>query len=232
MQLFSIFSLLLVSVISTTAHSAECIKTFDPLKKNALEGEACSSQPLNDADRDLNSSYEKMIRVNGSGLELWAAQKHWVDARNRCVTLGKEDCVAMTRARAAFFDLMAGSESGQHRLKWFGAQSGSVGTGPGGYESKRLVYQFVKPASPGEELFNKVIWQEFMRTRDVVGAAPNGAGRSADRRCSNWMILGTATMNNGVIRVPIQTFLGCNDPQAVETISFIAVDLDRAIVVQ
>ena len=66
MQLFSIFSLLLAGVISTAAHSAECIKTFDPLKKNALEGGACSSQPLNDADRDLNSSYEKMIRVNRS----------------------------------------------------------------------------------------------------------------------------------------------------------------------
>jgi hypothetical protein len=205
---------------------------FDSLKKTALEGDSCSSQPLNDADRDLNSSYEKMIRVNSIGLELWAAQKHWVDARNRCVASGKEDCLAMTRARAAFFDLMAGNESGQHRLMWLGAQSGSVGTGPGGYESKRLIYQFVKPTSPGEELFNKVVWQEFMRIRDVVGAAPNGAGRSADRRCSNWMILGTATMNERVIRVPIQTFLGCNDPQAVETTSFISVDLDRATVVQ
>jgi uncharacterized protein YecT (DUF1311 family) len=232
MRLFSFFPFLLVIVTSATAHSAECVKTFDSSKKTALEGDACSSQPLNDADRDLNSSYEKMIGVNSVGLGLWAAQKHWVDARNRCVASGKEDCVAMTRARVAFFDLMAGSESGQHRLMWLGAQSGSVGTGPGGYESKRLIYQFVKPASPGEELFNKVVWQEFMRTRDVVGAAPTGAGRSADRRCSNWMILGTATMNKGVIRIPIQTFLGCNDPQAVETTSHIAVDLDRAMIVQ
>jgi uncharacterized protein YecT (DUF1311 family) len=230
MRLSSVLAFVLLSTISTAANSAECVKTFDSMAKTALAGETCTNQALNDADRDLNSSYERLIRVGNGGLFLWAAQKHWVDARNHCVTSGKEDCVAMTRARAAFFDLMAGTESGEHRLMWIGAESGSAGKG--GFETKRAFYQFVKPASPGEELFNKVIWQEFMKTRDSVGAVHKDLGGSADRRCFSWVILGTATVNSGVIRVPVQSFFGCSDPQAVETTSFIEVDLERAIVVR
>jgi uncharacterized protein YecT (DUF1311 family) len=230
MRLLAALAVVLLSTISPAANSAECVKTFDSTAKTALAGEACTSEALNDADRDLNSSYARMIRANSSGLFLWAAQKHWVDARNRCVTSGREDCVAMTRARAAFFDLMAGTESGEHRLMWFGAMSGSVG--PAGNETKRAFYQFVKPASPGEQLFNKVMLREFMRTRDAVGAVHKDLGGSPDRRCFSWVIAGTATLNSSVIRVPVQSFFGCSDPQAVETTSFIAVDLDRAIVVQ
>jgi uncharacterized protein YecT (DUF1311 family) len=211
------------------AQSAECIKTFEPTKRTALEGEPCASQALNDADRYLNSSYSQN-RIGDGGSPLWAAQRHWVQARNRCVTSGNEDCVAKTRARAAFFDLLAGTESGAHRLGWIGAESGSVGNG--GYETSRAFYRFVKPATPGEDLFNKVIWQVFMKTRDSVGAVQNDLGRSTDRRCFSWVIAGTATLDSGVIRVPIHSFFGCSDPQAVETMSFITVDMNRAIVVQ
>jgi hypothetical protein len=217
-------------MLPAAAHAAECLKTFDPIKKTALEGEPCTGRALNDADRDLNSSYQRLIRVTGSALPLWAAQKHWVDARNRCVASAKDDCVAMTRTRASFFDLLAGTESGEHRMGWIGASSGSLG--PGGHESERAFYQFAKPASPGEQLFNGVVWQEFMRARDAVGAVQKELGGSADRRCFNWVMAGTATMNGSVIRVPIQSFFGCSDPQAVETTSFIEVDLERAIVVR
>jgi uncharacterized protein YecT (DUF1311 family) len=230
MRLLSVLAFVLVSIISAAAHAAECIKTFDSTKRTALEGDPCTSRALNDADQDLNSSYQRLIRVTDGGLFLWAAQKHWVDARNGCVTSSKDDCVAMTRARAAFFDLMAGTEAGEHRLMWLGALSGSVG--PGGHETKRAFYQFVKPVSPGEKLFNQVISQEFMRPRDRVGAVKNDLGRSADRRCFSWVIAGTATLNGGVIRVPIHSFFGCSDPEAVETMSFLSVDLDRAMVVQ
>jgi hypothetical protein len=217
-------------MLSAAAHSAECVKAFELIKKTALEGELCASQALNDADRDLNSSYERLLRVTSSSLPLWAAQKHWVDARNRCVAAGKEDCITMTRARASFFGLLAGKESGEHRMGWIGASSGSLG--PGGHASERAFYQFAKAASPGEQLFNQVIWQEFMRVRDAVGVIHKDLGRSADRRCVNSVIAGTATLNGSVIRVPIQSFFGCSDPQAVETTSFIEVDLERAIVVR
>ena len=230
MRLFSVLAFVFASIISTAAHSAECIKTFDSTKKTALEGDPCTSEALNGADQDLNSSYQRLIRATDGGLFLWAAQKHWVDARNGCVTSGRDDCVAMTRMRAAFFDLMAGTEAGEHRLMWLGALSGSVG--PGGHETKRAFYQFVKPVNPGEKLFNQVISQEFMRTRGRVGAVKNDLGQSADRRCFSWVIAGTATLNSGVIRVPIHSFFGCSDPQVVETTSFLTVDLDRAIVVQ
>jgi uncharacterized protein YecT (DUF1311 family) len=230
MQWPAVLALAFASMLSTAAHSAECLKTFEGIKRTALEGEPCASQALNDADRDLNSSYQRLLRATDSGLPLWTAQKHWVDARNRCVAAGKEDCVAMTRARASFFDLLAGTESGEHRMGWIGALSGSIGAG--GHESQRAFYRFVKPASSGEELFNKVIWQEFMKVRDAVGAIHKDLGRSADRRCVNSVIAGTATANGSVIRVPIQSFFGCSDPQAVETTSFIEVDLERAIVVR
>jgi uncharacterized protein YecT (DUF1311 family) len=226
----SVLAFVLASTLPVAAHSAECVKTFEPIKKTALEGELCASQALNDADRDLNSSYERMIRVTGSGLPLWAAQKHWIDARNRCVATGKDDCLAMTRARASFFDLLAGTESGEHRMGWIGASSGSLG--PGGHASERAFYQFAKAASPGEQLFNQAIWQEFMRVRDAVGAVQKDLGGSADRRCLNWVMAGTASMNGSIIRVPIQSFFGCSDPQAVETTSFIEVDLERAVVVR
>ncbi len=225
-----VLAVVLASMVPAAVQSAECVKTFESIKKTALEGELCTSQALNDADRDLNSSYQRLIRVTDGGLFLWAAQKHWVDARNRCLTSGKEDCVAMTRARTAFFDLMAGTESGEHRLMWIGAESGSVGKG--GHETKRAFYQFVKPANAGEQLFNKVILQEFMKTRDAVGAVHKDLGGSPDRRCFSWVMAGTATVNGGVIRVPIQSFFGCSDPQAVETTSFIEVDLERAVVVR
>ncbi len=230
MRWLSVFAVVLASTPSVAAHSAECLKTFDGIKRTALEGEPCASQALNDADRDLNSSHERLLRMTSSSLPLWAAQKHWVDARNRCVAAGKEDCVAMTRARASFFDLLAGKESGEHRMAWIGASSGSLG--PGGHASERAFYQFAKPASPGEQLFNQVIWQEFMKVRDAVGVIHKELGRSADRRCVNSVIAGTATLNGSVIRVPIQSLFGCSDPQAVETTSFIEVDLERAIIVR
>jgi uncharacterized protein YecT (DUF1311 family) len=229
----SILPFVLVTLISVPAKSAECMKTFDSKKTSALEGEVCKSQALNDADDDLNSAYTRMIGRGNGGIFLWAAQKHWVDARNSCVASGKEDCVAMTKARTTFFDLLAGAASGEHRFGWIGASSGSVGQG--GYEATRAFYLFAKPASAGEELFNKVIMQELMKSRDTVGSANKvreDPGKWIDRRCLNWVISGTATLSAGVIRVPIHTFLGCNDPPAAETTSFLAVDLDRALVVQ
>jgi uncharacterized protein YecT (DUF1311 family) len=233
MRFFSVLPIVFVSMISVPAYSAECVKTFDHTKKTALEGEACASQVLNDADRDLNSSYERLLRVNHAEIFLWAAQQHWVDARNNCVTSGKEDCVAMTKARSAFFDLQAGRASGEHRMIWFGMSS--TPAGPGGSKVEGIFYQFVKPASPGEELFNKVIQQEFRKASKsfaLGNKVQNDLGWSADRRCFDWVVMGTATVDSGVIRVPFQSFLGCSDPKAVETTSFISVDLDHANVVQ
>jgi hypothetical protein len=83
------------------------------------------------------------------------------------------------------------------------------------------------PASPGEKLFNDVIQKEYSKAGesfDLAQKVQNVLGRSADRRCFDWVILGTAMVDSGVIRVPIRSFLGCSDPKAVETTSFISVD--------
>lgn len=225
----------LMSIASAPARSAECVKTFDQKKKTALEGDACASQALNDADRDLNASYKQLNRAyNNMGLYLWFAQQHWVDERNLCVRSGKEDdCVAITKARAAFFDLQAGSESGRHRMIWFGKSSFPVG--PGGYKIERIFYQFLKPESPGETIFNAVIQEEYRKSLQSFVLAQklqSDAGRSAGGRCSDWVILGTATLAGGIMRVPVHSFPGCRDPKAAETTSFIAVDMDHARRVQ
>jgi uncharacterized protein len=60
---FSPLAFVFASMLSAAAHSAECLKTFDGIKRTALEGELCASEALNDADRELNSSYQRMIRV-------------------------------------------------------------------------------------------------------------------------------------------------------------------------
>lgn len=226
----SLIALAIVASQSAPVYSAECVKTYDPKSKSALDGEPCANPALNEADMDLNSSYEYMVRTIGGAPVLWDAQEHWVAARNNCVSTERQDCVVMTKARTAFFRLMSGTESGERKFSWFGSNSGSLGSG--GHEMIRVFYQFSKPTTDGEKLFNKVMFQEFMGARDTVGSLADNMGRSPDRRCFNWLIAGTAALNDGILRVPFHLFLGCRDPQAVETTSFIAVDLDHAVVLQ
>lgn len=221
---------------SGIVHATPCSKTFEARSGAAISGEPCADRALNEADRDLNASYRKYIAIEHAfpDMYLWIAQKRWVDDRNRCVASGNADCVAMTKARTAFFEMQAGNDSGDHRMLWYGRQSRPMGAM--GHFTEFAFFQFVKPSTPGEVLFNSVVQQEYQkRAREhfrSTSQGPNDTLLPPDRNCYERVIMGTATLRGGVIRIPISSTTGCTNPSAPDaTISF-AVDLDRAVIVK
>ncbi|MDE2578675.1 MAG: DUF1311 domain-containing protein, partial [Hyphomicrobiales bacterium] len=172
---------LLIGSMSSNASAADCIKAFDWKKKTAIEMSACTDAALNAADERLNVAYDKELKVSPIHLgSMPVAQKLWVKMRNACVTSHRADCVQMTNDRADFFDFQVGTESGEHRMTWYGMASGTLGPGDsmgsgtvtgGGYRIDRMFYSFLKPATPGERFFNEIIGREYMEADRTLSKA-------------------------------------------------------------